>query len=133
MHGGEIHLSTTRAMELLDLTSQAEQTVADAGIRDGLYVLYNPHTTAGLTINEGADPDVRKDLLGGLNRMVPADYPYAHAEGNARSHLMAALTGNSVTVFIEQGQLRLGTWQRIFFCEYDGPRQRTIWWKIFAG
>ncbi len=133
MHGGVIHLSTTRPMELLDLTSRAEQTVSDTGIRDGLYVLYNPHTTAGLTINEGADPDVRKDLLGGLNRMVPADYPYAHAEGNARSHLMAMLTGNSVTVFIEQGRLRLGTWQRIFFCEYDGPRERTIWWKICAG
>ena len=127
-----MHLSTTRPMELLDMTDRAEQTVSDTGILDGLYVLYNPHTTAGLTINEGADPDVRKDLLGGLNRMVPADYPYAHAEGNARSHLMATLTGNSVTVFIKQGRLWLGTWQRIFFCEYDGPRERTIWWKVFA-
>lgn len=130
---GEIRVSTNHIQEMVDITARVQQAIVDAGISEAVCVLYNPHTTAGLTINEGADPDVRKDLLGALSAMVPRNFPYAHAEGNSPAHLMATLTGNTVTVFVEQGRLRLGTWQRIFFCEYDGPRERTIWWNIIAG
>ena len=132
MTGGEIQVNTTQSMQLLDLTTQIEKVIAEAGIQNGLCFLYNPHTTAGVIINEGADPDVRRDLIGALERMLPRNYPYTHAEGNSPSHMLAALTGSSVTVFIEQGRLRLGTWQRIFFCEFDGPRSRTLWWKGLA-
>lgn len=130
---GEIRVSTNQRQEMVDITTRVQQAIADAGINDGVCVLFNPHTTAGLTINEGADPDVRQDLLGALNVMVPRNLPYTHAEGNSPAHLMATLTGSSVTVLVEQGRLRLGTWQRIFFCEYDGPRKRALWWHIIAG
>jgi secondary thiamine-phosphate synthase enzyme len=118
---------------MIDLTGQMQQAVSASGIEEGICFLYNPHTTAGLLINEGADPDVQRDILGGLSRIVPSDYPYLHEEGNSPAHLMTALTGSSVTVFISRGRLQLGTWQRIFFCEFDGPRNRTLWWKIIAG
>jgi secondary thiamine-phosphate synthase enzyme len=85
-----------------------------------------------LIINEGADPDVQRDILGVLDRIVPSDYPYRHGEGNSPAHLMTAVTGSSVTVFLHQGHLQLGTWQRVFFCEFDGPRNRRVWWKILA-
>ena len=133
MSRGDLRISTSHPQEMIDITTQVQHAVAGTGISEAVCMLFNPHTTAGLTINEGADPDVRKDLLGALKVMVPHAYPYAHAEGYAPAHLMATLTGNTVTVFVEQGRLRLGTWQHIFFCEYDGPRERTIWWKLIAG
>ena len=118
---------------MIDLTARVEQEVAATGVTEGVLVLYNPHTTAGITINEGADPDVRRDLLGAIERIVPRDYPYRHAEGNSPSHLMTLLTGSSATVLVHRGRLRLGTWQRIFLCEYDGPRNRRVWWRVLAG
>jgi secondary thiamine-phosphate synthase enzyme len=130
---GEMAVTTTKQLEMIDLTGRLQQAVSASGVADGIVVLYNPHTTAGLIINEGADPDVQRDILGALGRMVPADYPYRHGEGNSPAHLMTAVTGSSVTVFLRQGQLQLGTWQRVFFCEYDGPRSRRVWWKILAG
>lgn len=133
MPKGELSVSTGKRQEIIDVTERLQQIVAASGIDEGVVYLYNPHTTAALTINEGADPDVQRDILGGLNRIVPADYPYRHSEGNSPAHLMTALTGSAVTVFLHQGRLRLGTWQRIFFCEFDGPRNRQIWWKILAG
>lgn len=133
MPKGELSVSTGKRQEMIDVTERLQQIVAASGIDDGVVYLYNPHTTAALTINEGADPDVRRDILDGLNRIVPADYPYRHSEGNSPAHLATALTGSAVTVFLHQGRLRLGTWQRIFFCEFDGPRNRQIWWKILAG
>ncbi|MDX9833635.1 MAG: secondary thiamine-phosphate synthase enzyme YjbQ [Desulfobulbus sp.] len=133
MPAGEFTVATTRRHEMIDLTAKVELEVRATGVTAGICILYNPHTTAALTINEGADPDVRRDLLGALERILPCDYPYQHAEGNSPAHLMTMLTGSSVTVLIHQGRLRLGTWQRIFFCEYDGPRDRTVWWKILAG
>ncbi len=120
-------------MEFVDITTQLQEAVDDCGADDGLLVVYNPHTTAGITINEGADPAVQSDLLGVLTRIIPKDYPYRHREGNSPSHMMTTLTGSSATVFIENGRIRLGTWQRIFFCEYDGPRNRKVWWKILKG
>lgn len=133
MPEGRFTVTTTARREMIDLTDQVAQAVATAGLEDGICVLYNPHTTAGLTINEGADPDVRHDLLGALERLVPREYPYRHAEGNSPAHLMTLLTGSSATVLVHRGRLRLGTWQRIFLCEYDGPRTRTVWWQVLAG
>ena len=130
MNSGKFPVSTSSHMEFVDITSQIQKEVKDSGISDGVCYVYNPHTTAGLTINEGADPAVQSDLIGVFKQMVPLNYPYRHQEGNSPSHMMTTLTGSSVTVFIESGRLQLGTWQRIFFCEYDGPRSRKVWWKI---
>ncbi|MFP7753751.1 secondary thiamine-phosphate synthase enzyme YjbQ [Thermodesulfobacteriota bacterium B35] len=130
MTSGSFGVSTSGQRQFVDITDLALEAVRSSGVTDGICHLYNPHTTAGLTINEGADPAVQHDLLGALDRIVPRDYPYRHMEGNSPSHLMTLLTGSSVSVFIEGGRLRLGTWQRIFFCEYDGPRSRKVWWKI---
>ena len=131
--GGELAVASVQRLEMIDLTGRLQQIVATCGIPEGIVHLYNPHTTAGLLINEGADPDVQRDILGALDQMTPSRYPYRHAEGNSPAHLMSALTGATTTVFIHQGRLRLGTWQRIFFCEFDGPRDRQVWWKIIAG
>ncbi len=133
MASGQFSLSTTAHMEFVDITTRLQQVVDDCGENNGLLAVYNPHTTAGITINEGADPDVQTDLIGVFRQIIPENYPYRHREGNSPSHMMTTLTGSSASVFIENGQLQLGTWQRIFFCEYDGPRSRKVWWKILAG
>jgi len=130
MPKGEIPVTSTGCREMIDLTGRLQEAISASGVAEGICFLYNPHTTAGLSINEGADPDVQRDILAGLDRIVPADYPYLHREGNSPAHLMATLTGSSLTLFIHQGRLQLGTWQRIFFCEFDGPRNRQVWWKI---
>jgi secondary thiamine-phosphate synthase enzyme len=101
--------------------------VSALGLRDGVVTVFAPHTTAGLTINEHADPDVAADLAAALDRMVPWDAGYEHAEGNAAAHVKASLVGSSVRVLVAGGRLRLGTWQGIFFCEFDGPREREVW------
>jgi secondary thiamine-phosphate synthase enzyme len=133
MRSGKLPVSTSAHTEFIDITSQVQQAVADSGVREGICCVYNPHTTAGLTINEGADPAVQSDILGVFKEMVPRNYPYRHQEGNSPSHMMTTLTGSSVTVFLESGKLQLGTWHRIFFSEYDGPRSRKVWWKILQG
>ncbi|MGR0481089.1 MAG: secondary thiamine-phosphate synthase enzyme YjbQ [Candidatus Electronema sp. V4] len=133
MRSGSFTLSTGSAAEFADITEQARQAVAMSGVEEGLLSLFNPHTTAGLTINEGCDPAVRQDLLGLFGQMLPPSWPCRHAEGNSPAHALATLTGSSLTVIIAKGELRLGTWQRIFFCEYDGPRSRTVYWKVLAG
>jgi secondary thiamine-phosphate synthase enzyme len=130
---GSFAVTTASVLEFVDITGQVQDAVTDSRVGNGVCFLYNPHTTAGLTINEGADPAVRDDLLGVFRQLIPQNYPYRHQEGNSPSHMMATLTGSSVTVFIASGRLQLGTWQRIFFCEYDGPRSRKVWWKILPG
>lgn len=120
-------------MQFIHITAQAEQTVREIGGADGILYLFNPHTTAGLTVNEGYDPDVQHDLLGVFQRVIPDSYPYRHAESNSPSHILATLTGSSLTVILADNKLQLGTWQRIFFCEYDGPRNRHIMWKVMVG
>ena len=130
MTSGRFAVSTASSMEFVDITANLQRVIDENNVDSGLIVAYNPHTTAGITINEGADPAVRSDLIGILRHIIPLDYPYKHLEGNSPSHMMATLTGSSVTVIIENGRLLLGTWQRIFFCEYDGPRNRKVWWKI---
>jgi secondary thiamine-phosphate synthase enzyme len=105
--------------------------VAAAGITDGLCVVFVPHTTAAVTINENADPDVKADILMALRQAVPDSLPYGHAEGNSPAHVKAGLVGSSVTVIVSGGRLQLGTWQGICFCEFDGPRTRQAWVHVF--
>ena len=129
MPAGTFAVSTSKTMQFSDITAQIQKCVTASTIVDGVCHVYNPHTTAGLTINEGADPDVQSDILAALQKIVP-QLPYQHQEGNSRAHVMASLVGSSVTVFIENGRLQLGTWQKIFFCEFDGPRSRKVMWRI---
>jgi secondary thiamine-phosphate synthase enzyme len=130
MQKGKFTVSTSSRMEFVDITSHIEKEIKQSGISDGVCYLYNPHTTAGLTINEGADPAVQDDIVAALRKIVPLDHPYKHMEGNSPAHIMASLMGSSVTVFIENSRLVLGTWQRIFFCEFDGSRTRKVLWKV---
>lgn len=130
MPTGTFAVATSKTMQLSDITAQVQQVVSASNIADGVCHVYNPHTTAGLTINEGADPAVQTDILAALQKIVPMNHPYQHLEGNSPAHVMASLVGSSVTVFIENGKLQLGTWQKIFFCEFDGPRSRTVLWRI---
>jgi len=133
MHSNTFSMSSSSSMEFVDITSMVQQAVDSTGVAEGICCLFNPHTTAGLTINEGCDPAVQHDLLGVFSEIVPKNYPYQHAEGNSPSHMRATLTGSSLTIFIADGKLQLGTWQRIFFCEYDGPRSRKVNWKVLTG
>jgi secondary thiamine-phosphate synthase enzyme len=119
--------------ELVDITADVHRNVAQSGVQEGLCLLYVPHTTAAVLINESADPSVQADILMVLNQMVPWKAGYRHLEGNSPAHIKAALVGSSQTVAIENGRLVLGTWQGIFFCEFDGPRQRTVHLRILAG
>jgi secondary thiamine-phosphate synthase enzyme len=129
-HGGTLAISTERRTQLLDVTAAIAKMVKDAAVQSGVCHLYVPHTTAGVTINENDDPDVASDIEATLDRIVPPSGGYRHAEGNADSHIKAALVGPSAIVFIANGRLELGRWQGIFFCEFDGPRQRKLEVKI---
>ena len=116
--------------EMIDITHFVQREVSGSGIKDGACIIYVPHTTAGITINEGADPSVCGDIISKLARLVPKNENYMHCEGNSDSHIKASLTGSSVTVIIENNSLVLGTWQKIYFCEFDGPRSRDVYLKI---
>jgi len=119
--------------EMIDVTHEVSRAVRESGIAEGLLHLFVPHTTAAVTINENADPDVVSDLLAGLARLVPNDPSYRHAEGNSDAHLKSSLIGCQLTVPVAGGAPLLGTWQGIYFCEFDGPRQRKLLLKIVAG
>jgi len=112
---------------MVDITSSVQKEISRAGVSEGLCVVYVPHTTAGITINEGADPSVCRDIIEKLHELVPPNAGYRHMEGNADSHIKASLMGSSVSVMVEKGRLLLGTWQKIFFCEFDGPRTRKVY------
>lgn len=122
----EYKLSAPRG-DFYDITPQVREAVVKSGITDGIAVVYCPHTTAGITINENADPDVVKDLLFGLDKTFPDRPEFQHSEGNSAAHLKASVIGSSVTVIINSGKLLLGTWQGIYFCEFDPPRQRKFY------
>ena len=122
-----IDIKTSRRSEMVDITSLVRSEVGKAGWKDGLCVVFVPHTTAGVTINENADPSVTADIESVLSRLIPEGAGYSHLEGNADSHVKASLMGSSVSVIVERGELSLGTWQGIFFCEFDGPRRRKVW------
>lgn len=119
-------VSTRSRTELIDITSQIHEAVRKSEVQDGLCCVYVPHTTAAVTINENADPSVPKDIVAELNKVVPFEDNYSHAEGNSAAHIKASVIGPSVTVPVESGRLSLGTWQGIFFCEFDGPRTRRV-------
>jgi len=127
-----LHLKTARRTEWVNITSELNRCVAASGVSHGFCHLYVPHTTAGITINEGDDPDVARDMEAAFDRMVPREVGYKHYEGNSDSHIKASLVGCSQSVWIENGRLRLGRWQSIFFCEFDGPRNREVLLKIVA-
>jgi secondary thiamine-phosphate synthase enzyme len=129
-HAGELAVRTERRTQLLDVTAGVAKMVQDSGVRSGVCYVYVPHTTAGVIINENADPDVAADIEAALARLVPKTSDYRHAEGNSDSHIKTALVGSSATIFISNGQLELGRWQGIFFCEFDGPRSRRLRVKI---
>ncbi len=127
----EITLRSQQHRELIDVTDRVTKLVEQSGIADGIAVLYVPHTTAGVTINEGADPAVQRDILTALQRLVPPDGDYEHAEGNSDAHITSSLVGCTTQVIITDGALQLGTWQHIFFYEGDGPRTRRLLVELF--
>jgi secondary thiamine-phosphate synthase enzyme len=122
-----LSLRTQKHTQFLDITRAVQSAVSNRGVKDGIVTVFVPHTTAGVTINENADPDVVSDLADALDNAVPWRAQYKHSEGNAAAHVKASIMGSSVQVIIEQGLLRLGTWQAIYFCEFDGPRSRSVW------
>ncbi|OGC77765.1 MAG: hypothetical protein A2Z27_02595 [candidate division Zixibacteria bacterium RBG_16_50_21] len=126
----ELEIRTSRRAEMVDITAKVHTAVSDSRVVSGVCTIFIPHTTAGVTINENADPSVKQDIMEFLEKNIPHRGGYHHTEGNADSHIKAALVGTSVAVLFEQGELLLGTWQGIFFCEFDGPRQRKIWLNI---
>ncbi len=125
---------TTRARcEMIDITGPVRAVIRDEGVRDGICYVFVPHTTAAVTINENADPDVPRDILAELEKVIPFADNYRHIEGNSAAHIKASLTGSSESLLIEKGDLLLGTWQSLFFCEFDGPRTRKVVVKILHG
>jgi secondary thiamine-phosphate synthase enzyme len=129
----DIVVTTLERCQLVDITGEVRRAVRTSGLRDGLCLVWCPHTTAGITVNENADPDVPADLLMGLGRVVDSRWPYRHGEGNSDAHLKSSLVGCEQTIAVRGGELRLGTWQGIWFCEFDGPRTRRIEITVIAG
>jgi secondary thiamine-phosphate synthase enzyme len=125
-----LRIKTSRRTEFVDITNEVEKAVRESGVHQGVCYVYVPHTTAGVAINEHADPDVASDVEGLFDRLIPHKGSYRHAEGNTDSHMKAILTGTSQIVLVQDGKLALGTWQGIFLCEFDGPRQRTVFVKV---
>jgi secondary thiamine-phosphate synthase enzyme len=125
-------VKTERRTQLVDVTAQVQKAVAGSGVKQGICYLYVPHTTAAITINECADPDVARDFEAAIDRLIPAHGPYRHSEGNSDSHVKSILVGASVTVPVEGGKLALGRWQGVFFCEFDGPRERKLNVQVVA-
>ena len=126
-------IQTAKPQQFIDITAKVVEAVQKSNVQDGLAVIYVPHTTAGVTINENADPDVVRDIISALDNTYPADGEYLHLEGNAHAHIKASLMGSSCTVLIRDGKLLLGTWQGIYFCEFDGPRNREFYVMIISG
>ncbi|MEJ2586140.1 MAG: secondary thiamine-phosphate synthase enzyme YjbQ [Deltaproteobacteria bacterium] len=127
-----LSVKTRSRSQMVDITASVQKMVSETGMSNGLCVVYVPHTTSGITINEGADPAVCADIIGKLNQLVPPDDGYAHMEGNSDSHIKSSLMGSSVTILVENGRLVLGTWQKVFYCEFDGPRSRKVYVKLMS-
>jgi len=126
----EFPVKTRSRTELVDITSKVRDAVKQAGAASGVCHVFIPHTTAAVTINENADPAVIKDVLAELNKVIPFEDAYTHMEGNSAAHIKSSLVGCSETVIVEDGELQLGTWQSLFFCEFDGPRSRRVWVQV---
>ena len=132
MNNGQFTIKSAKYLELIDITALVEQALNSTGTADGICYLFNPHTTAALTINEGADPTVRTDIIKAIKEIIPFDLNYQHLEGNSPSHVLSSMFGCSETIFVNGGRLQLGTWQKIYFCEFDGPRTRKVHWRIIS-
>ena len=128
-----LSVRTTSRTEMVDITGQIQELVRQSGVTEGVCHLFEAHTTAGLTINENADPSVQADILMVLNRIISDQEAYRHLEGNSPAHIKASLMGPQLTVLVSNGKLLLGTWQGVFLCEFDGPRTRKVHLKIMAG
>ncbi len=127
-----INIKSSSRIEMIEITNEISNIVRKEGIKSGVCVIYSPHTTAGITINEGADPSVRRDILNQLSEIIPFNKRYSHTEGNSDAHIKTSLIGCSEAIIIEEGRLCLGTWQSIYFCEFDGPRSRQVYVKIIT-
>jgi len=125
-----ISVDTTSRSEMIDVTAQVRAAVKKSGVKSGACMLFVPHTTAGVTINENADRDVTSDILKELDRVIPEEDGYAHVEGNSAAHVKSSVVGCQMSVLVEKGELVLGTWQGIYFCEFDGPRSRKLYVKV---
>jgi secondary thiamine-phosphate synthase enzyme len=128
----EFEVRTQAREELMDITGKVREAILSSGVTNGICTVYVPHTTAGVTINENADPSVRQDILMTLRKIVPDSLAYKHSEGNSPAHVKACLVGSSVNIIIDEGSLALGTWQGIFFCEFDGPRSRKVYLNVLS-
>jgi secondary thiamine-phosphate synthase enzyme len=126
----ELAVETRRKEELIDITPLVRRALEERGVSEGACLVYSPHTTAGITVNENADPAVAEDLLAALANVAPENVRWRHSEGNSPAHVKASLVGSSVLVGLDNGRLALGRWQGIFFCEFDGPRTRYVWLRI---
>ena len=128
----KLSVSTSQHTQMVDITHLVQKAVADSGIKEGICTVFIPHTTAAVTINENADPDVVRDFTMEIDKIVPWEDGYRHMEGNSAAHLKASMIGCSQQIIIEEGRLLLGTWQGIWFCEYDGPRRRSVYVKLMG-
>lgn len=126
----KIKISTKNKEEMQDITDKISEIISQSKVKEGICHIFCPHTTCAVTINENADPSVKRDILSKLKDVISEDFPYQHLEGNSPAHIKSVLTGNSLAIFIENSKLQLGTWQGIFLCEFDGPRTREVWIKI---
>jgi len=127
-----INVRSSQRSEFIDITEKVNEVIKEAGIVSGICYVYVPHTTAAVTINEGADPSVHRDIQNALTRLVPQEMNYSHREGNADAHIKSSIIGTSQLVIIDEGRLVLGTWQAVYFCEFDGPRHRRVTLKLIA-
>ncbi len=127
-----ISVKTSSGEEFTDITSLVAEKVKSAGVSEGIVTVFVPHTTAAVTINENADPSVVRDIISSLDRVIPVKGDYSHLEGNSHAHVKSSIIGSSRQIIVEGGKLKLGTWQGIYFCEFDGPRRREVWIKILA-
>lgn len=120
-------MPTSRREQMVEVTDAVREVVAAAGVSEGICVVYSPHTTCGVTVNEGWDPDVQSDALQVARELIPREGPFAHSEGNSDAHVKTMFMGASATLIVAGGELKLGRWQAIFLCEFDGPRERELW------
>ncbi len=129
----KFEVKTSKHTQMLDITDEIRRAIAESGVKEGICTVFVPHTTAAVTINENADPDVTRDFMKEIGKIVPWEDGYHHMEGNSAAHLKSSMIGFSENVIIEDGRPVLGTWQGIYFCEYDGPRRRKVYVKILEG
>ena len=127
-----INLTTHSREDIIDITPNIQEFLSENRLQSGLLTVYSPHTTAGITVNENADPDVKRDMNAFLKKIIPQDFPFKHAEGNSDAHIKGSLMNFSQTFIVENGRLQLGTWQGIYFMEFDGPRNREVWVKFIG-